>query len=165
MNMKLLMAVALAGLAAGCARESSPRVAVAQPVARPAAAPAYRAPAPVQRAPAESLAEPSEAVWHLRAGLNVAALTCRGKGRAPVSPGYTRLLARHKSLLASAYNQEKKRHGGGLDRHLTKVYNRFAYQPKPEVFCREAAATLAEANALDSPGLARAAPKLLSRLD
>jgi hypothetical protein len=148
---------------AGCATRSPPptpvaaRPPAAQPQPRPAAPPA---PVPTVAIPTE----PGEAVWHLRAGLNVAALSCRGKGRESVAPGYARLLTRHKTLLANAYAAELKRHGKGLDRHQTQLYNRFAYQPRPDQFCRSAALVANEANALDSPGLARAAPKLLSRL-
>jgi hypothetical protein len=108
--------------------------------------------------------EAGEAVWHLRAGLNVAALSCRGKGREGIATGYARLLTRHKALLARAYASEQQRHGKGLDRHQTQLYNRFAYQPQPDLFCRNAVQVADEANALDAAGLARSAPKLLSKL-
>lgn len=122
-------------------------------------------PAPVERVAArEPSAEPSEAVWHLRAGLNVAALSCRGKGRPSVAPAYARLLSRHKALLAAAYAQEQRRYGGGLDKHQTRLYNRFALQRSPERFCRDAAQVAASAIAMDSTALSRAAPKLLSTI-
>lgn len=158
-----LIAATLALVMAGCAGRAPERPPVA---ARPTAAQPQARPAPQPaRAPVVAIpTEPGEAVWHLRAGLNVAALSCRGKGRESVAPGYARLLTRHKTLLANAYAAELKRHGKGLDRHQTQLYNRFAYQPRPDQFCRSAALVAGEANALDSPGLARAAPKLLSRL-
>ena len=106
----------------------------------------------------------SESLWHLRAGLNVAALSCRGSGRESVAPDYSRLLSRHRGLLASAYAAEQRRYRAGMDRHQTQLYNRFAFQPKPDQFCRSAALVASEANGLDSPALARAAPRLLSRL-
>lgn len=119
---------------------------------------------PPQATAREAYAAPSEAVWHLRAGLNVAALSCRGRGRAAVAPAYSRLLSRHRALLAAAYAEEERRYGSGFDRHQTKLYNRFAYQRSPERFCRDAAQVAGSASAMDSPSLARAAPGLLSRI-
>ncbi|MBS0474853.1 MAG: hypothetical protein JSR28_06860 [Proteobacteria bacterium] len=107
----------------------------------------------------------TENLWHLRAGLNVAALSCRGSGREAIAPAYSRLLSRHRSLLASAYAVEQRRQGGGMDRHLTQLYNRFAMQRSPAEFCANAAAVATEANAMDSPTLARNAGTLLARLD
>jgi hypothetical protein len=103
-------------------------------------------------------------VWHLRAGLNVAALSCRGRGRASVSGGYAKLLSRHRGLLASAYAGEQRRYGKGLDRHLTQIYNRFAYQPEPGKFCAQAAAIAEEAVRMDSAALSGQARRLLGRL-
>lgn len=117
--------------------------------------------------PVEARSKPApagEAVWHLRAGLNVAALSCRGSGRQGVAGGYRKVLSRHKALLAAAYTGEQRRHGKALDRHLTQVYNRFAYQPSPAKFCTKAAAVAAEAAAMDSPTLSGQAGRLLGRL-
>lgn len=129
--------------------------------------------APVQAAPAARgakralalHAKPSENLWHLRAGLNVAALSCRGSGRERVAPAYARLLSRHRSLLASSYSLEQQKHGGKMDRHLTQLYNRFSYQRSPETFCTQAAAVADRAVAMDSPTLARHAGSLLSEID
>lgn len=107
----------------------------------------------------------SEDLWHLRAGLNVAALSCRGPGRESVAPDYARLLGRHKGLLASAYAQEQRNQGGGMDRHLTRLYNRFAMQNAPDRFCAKAADVASDAAAMDSPTLARSAGALLDRLE
>lgn len=117
---------------------------------------------PVQ--PAVSAAG-SEKLWHLRAGLNVAALSCRGSGREKVAPAYLRLLDRHKGVLASAYAAEQRSHGGGFDRHVTQLYNRFSLQRSPERFCAEAADVAQEAVAMDSPTLVRQAGTLLARID
>ncbi|MDE2435364.1 MAG: hypothetical protein KGM49_03795 [Sphingomonadales bacterium] len=107
----------------------------------------------------------SENLWHLRAGLNVAALSCRGDGRDAVAPAYSRLLSRHRSLLASAYTAEHNRHRADLDRHLTTLYNRFSMQSDPGQFCSRAAGVAQEAGAMDSPTLARNAGTLLARIN
>lgn len=156
--------VSLAALAllAGCSSKPEPQVAARKPLPpwpeAPAAKPAAR-PAPV------ALADAGEAVWHLRAGLNVAALMCKGRGRVSVAPDYSRLLTRHKSLLAAAYAAEQKRHGGGLDRHQTSLYNRFSNQRDPGGFCRNAADVAKRAVAMDSPSLARSANGLVRNLN
>jgi hypothetical protein len=150
----LIAALALA--LAGCANDRS------TPLAK---APQQRAPqVQPQRAPSHAVAEPGEAVWHLRAGLNVAALSCRGRGRTGVASGYSKLLSRHRSLLAAAYAGEQRRYGKGLDRHLTQIYNRFAYQPSPAKFCTNAAAVADEAVRMDSAALSGQAKRLLARL-
>lgn len=112
-----------------------------------------------------AIAEPNESVWHLRAGLNVAALSCRGSGRQRVAPAYSRLLSRHRGLLASSYTLEQRRHGAGLDRHQTQLYNRFALQRSPERFCASASDVADQAVAMDSTALAKNAGSLLSRID
>jgi hypothetical protein len=118
---------------------------------------------PVPQA-APALADPGEAVWHLRAGLNVAALSCKGRGRTPVSGHYTRFLGRHKSLLSGAYAAEQRRHGKGLDRHQTQLYNRFANQRNPAQFCAASASVAKRAAAMDSPTLAANARHLLGEI-
>ena len=40
-------------------------------------------------------AEPRAEIWRLRSGLNVAALTCRGSGKPPVTGHYSKMLQRH----------------------------------------------------------------------
>ena len=112
----------------------------------------------------EAQAEPSEAVWHLRAGLNVAALMCKGRGRVSVASPYAQLLKRHRDLLAAAHAAEERRHGAGFDRHMTGVYNRFANQRTPEAFCRKASDVAKEAVKMDSPTLAGEAKRLVGRL-
>lgn len=132
--------------------------------------PAHR-PDAITRAPssrsaiAEPRAEGSAAIWGLRAGLNVAALSCRGRGRQPVAPAYARMLTRHRSLLAAAYRQEQGRQSvGAFDRQQTRVYNTFANQPSPARFCHAASAVAQRANALDSAQFASAAPHMFGEL-
>jgi hypothetical protein len=151
---RIAVAAALALLLAGCAGGKP------QPLAK---APQQRA--PQVQAPRHAVADPGEAVWHLRAGLNVAALSCRGRGRSGVAGAYGRVLSRHQALLAAAYAGEQRRHGKGLDRHLTAVYNRFSYQPSQAQFCTNAAAVAEEAARMDSAALSGQARRLLGRLD
>ena len=89
---------ALAVFTAGCSHRAQPRLAARKPLAVPRAA----------------IAEPGAAVWNLRAGLNVAALACKGRGRVSVRGHYGRLLTRHRTLLASAYSAEQHRQGARL---------------------------------------------------
>lgn len=151
MPRNLFIALAAATLLAGCSHTPQPRAEAPRPV--PA------------RADTAIPGEPAEAVWHLRAGLNVAALSCRGKGRVSVAPGYARVLARHKTLLARAYAAEERRYGQGFDRHQTKLYNQFSNQRSPEQFCRTAASVAGRAAAMDSAQLAGAARALVAELD
>ena len=95
----LRVAPIIAALAALAACSGSPQPQVNRGYSLP---PQPSAAAPrVATAPAPPV-EPGEAVWHLRAGLNVAALSCRGKGRAAVAVHYSRVLAWPEALLATA---------------------------------------------------------------
>ena len=120
---------------------------------------------PFQPAP-RGIAAPEE-LWHLRAGLNVAALSCRGSGRTGVAGHYSTLLARHRGVLAAAYQGEQSRHGGGaaFDRHQTRLYNRFALQRSPHRFCAAAADVAARANRLNSAQLGPESGRLLDELE
>ena len=117
----LVAAVSLA--ACSSSRTPAPQYRAAAP-ARPAAAP-YRQPAQAYRQAAPAYApaasgRTSESLLRLRAGLNVAALSCRGRGMPAVIPAYGRILTRHRTLLASTYRTETQRLGvGWLDRQNT----------------------------------------------
>ncbi|MFM5894414.1 MAG: hypothetical protein ACKOQM_08290 [Novosphingobium sp.] len=143
--------IVLAGITAGCSHHSQPRLASRPPSYAPPSATVIPA-------------QPDVALWHLRAGLNVAALTCRGRGRVPVQGPYGQLLVRHRSLLAAAYNAEQRRQGAQFDRSETRLYNRWSNQRHPEQFCRDAASVARRAAAMDSPTLAANAGNLLGEL-
>lgn len=151
---RFALGLGLAAILAGCSG-GSPQL----------ARPSQSLPPPAQPQRAAFQGEPSEAVWHLRAGLNVAALVCKGRGRTPVAGHYSRLLARHKGLLAQAYAAEQRRHGKGLDRHQTQLYNRFSNQRNPVRFCTSAASVARRAGAMSSPALASEARGLLGEID
>jgi hypothetical protein len=144
--------IVLAGFTAGCSHHSQARLA-----SRPASYAPPRA--------ASFPAQPDASLWHLRAGLNVAALTCRGRGRVPVQSVYGQLLVRHRTLLAAAYSAEKRRQGAQFDRSETRLYNRWSNQHHPEQFCRAAASVARRAAAMDSPTLAANADNLLGEID
>jgi hypothetical protein len=137
------------------------------PPARPAPAPA---PPPAQR-PVDPGQSPLEAAWHVRAGLNVAALSCTG-GNA-LARDYNLFLQRQKAPLARAYAEEQARyraaHGSDgqreLDRHMTKLYNHFAWPPAQQGFCAAAKAVVADALATASDRFEAYAPAALARLD
>ncbi len=149
-----LLALALCG----CAAARTTRAGHPAPAGQMATAMATRT--------ADPGGSPGEAVWHLRAGLNVAALSCRGPGREHVAGAYGRMLSRHRAVLASAYQGELRRYGvQGLDRHLTQLYNRFSNQRSPELFCRTASGVATRAVAMDSAALVPAAPRLLAELE
>lgn len=156
MGTRFAAVAALVAALAGCSHTSTPRMAS---TARPAERPLARS-APTLAIPQQ----PGAAVWHLRAGLNVAALSCKGSGRVPVRGAYGQVLTRHKALLAAAYTAEQRRQGGSFDRSETRLYNRWSNQKHPEQFCRDAASVARRAAAMDSPTLAANAGNLLGEL-
>jgi len=106
-----------------------------------------------------------EAVWHVRSGLNVGALSCRGEFE-PLADAYNRLLDRHEALLAQAYRFEETRlPQNELDRHLTQIYNHFANQRSAPLFCRTAQAVMDRALASDASVFSVAASGWLAELD
>lgn len=153
---RLAAMAALLVAASGCGGggQAPQRAAVREPPARIAPA-----------APVSSVSNVG-AVWRLRGGLNVAALTCRGRGLASVTPGYNRLLSRHAALFTQAHAEEQRRHGiAGFDRAQTRHYNRMAYQRSPVRFCATAAEIAGRAHAMESTRLAAAAPDLAGELE
>ncbi len=138
---------------------------------------AYRAPSgpsatayvpahPQARPPVVAGRGSSASLLRLRAGLNVAALSCRGRGMPNITPAYGRILTRHRALLASAYRSEIQRLGvSGLDRQQTQAYNQFANQRSPVNYCRSAEMVAAQAGSLESSQLMAASPSLVSYLD
>jgi len=116
--------------------------------------------------PAAVAAVPAPAVWHLRAGLNVAALTCKGNGRHSVASDYRQVLNRHRALFDAVYHQEQKRHGvAAFDRQQTRLYNQFANQKSRARFCDAASHVAKRAGSMSSPGLAAASSGMVSELE
>ena len=159
-------AIALAALVlAGCAHRR-PAEPVPPPVSGPTPPPTPVAPPPET---INSHLGEQEALWHVRAALNVAALSCgRTAVAATLTPDYNRLLVQRKTVLAAAYRAERQRFDaapGGLDHHMTVLYNYFARPGTQANFCPAAAAVATEMTALPADALATAAGPALARLE
>ncbi len=161
---RVALGLGVLALLAGCAGKSTHQVNQGHSLPPPQQAQVKTLPQTQAQRPSFQ-GEPGEAVWHLRAGLNVAALSCRGKGRTPVAGSYAKVLSRHKALLAQAYAGEQRRYGKGLDTHQTRIYNRFSNQKNPVQFCATAASVAKQVVTMDSPSLALNARNLLGRID
>mgnify|MGYP006999190888 CR=1 FL=1 len=135
---KKLTTLTILTLAAAC---STPRS--SPPPAPPRPAPA---PGPAQLSPIHQNLDPLDTVWHVRAGLNVAALSCVQQQGAEVVTDYNQFLKAKKALLAEAYealSAKYKAKGGNwqraLDTDMTKLYNHFASPTAQAGFCDAAA--------------------------
>ena len=155
-------------LLSGCASNPLKPVAVRPPVPTPPAVMATRPAATIN-----ANLSGNEAVWHMRAALNVAALSCRTRKTLGVAPAYNRMLARHKTVLAAANAAEvapfRARYGakwaGPYDTHATRLYNFFAMPAGQAQFCILAAQVLAKTNAIAPETLVEYAPKALAQLE
>lgn len=162
----LLFAVSM--LLAGCAGRPAP-VALAP---APVPAPVIAVVAPPAPTPINAGLSPAATLWHLRAGLNVAALACRGPDEAVIAAGYNALLAGHVATLQAAeaaYAAEYRAAGGDwrdrYDDSMTRLYNFFSQSGGRVAFCRTAVGTLAEAQAVPDAELPQFAATRLSLLD
>lgn len=113
-----------------------------------------------------------EDLWHLRSGLNVAALVCDPKVYTRLIPGYNRMLRDHKALLTDAARTEMDqfRVRGGewqarFDTHMTKVYNQYSSTRQRGLFCAAASTIVGEADDLPSDQLVERATPMLDALD
>ena len=108
-----------------------------------------------------------EAIWHLRAALNVAALSCRDDGS--LTRGYNQLLTQRKAVLGTAYGAETGRFKSSglsaLDKHMTQLYNFFAQPPAQPAFCQAAKAEVVRAVATAPADFPAYAPSALDRLE
>ena len=113
------------------------------------------------------------AVWHLRSGLNVAALACPAAQGAAITAAYNALLTTRRQELktAEASYAAEYRAGGDpqwrerYDGAMTRLYNFFSQTPARTSFCAAAAEIVAELAILPAGGLQTAAPAALDRLD
>lgn len=112
----------------------------------PAPEPSRPAPAPAPLSPIHQNLDPLETVWHVRAGLNVAALSCAQRVGPGIVTDYNAFLKAKKELLTQAYNalsDEYRAKGGNwqraLDTDMTKLYNHFASPDAQAGFCDAAA--------------------------
>lgn len=107
------------------------------------------------------------ALWNLRAGLNVAALSCRGAQEAALTAAYNGLLQRHRAAFDQAYRTLGREYGDAarFDEAMTALYNYYALTPARAGLCATAQQVLAEAAALSPAELTDFAPAALTRLD
>ena len=112
----------------------------------PAPEPSRPAPAPAPLSPIHQNLDPLETVWHVRAGLNVAALSCAQRVGPGIVTDYNAFLKAKKALLTEAYDAlsaEYRAKGGNwqrsLDTDMTKLYNHFASPDAQAGFCDAAA--------------------------
>lgn len=104
-----------------------------------------------------------EAEWHLRAALNVAALSCRND--ASIATHYNALLTARKPLFTTAYTGETRRYAGAaLDRHMTQLYNFFALPYAIDGFCAAAAIEAPRAAGTSAADFPAYAPDAVARL-
>ncbi len=171
-------------LVAGCASHRTAPIAMVAtppPVAAASAPPAGSYPGmPIPARLADGSYEtPNRAlsaaatVWHFRAGLNVAALACRGPGEAVVAARYNAILSRQRDVLrdAEARLSGEYRSGGGTawrdryDHAMTVLYNFFSQGFAHQAFCSSASQILAESETITPAGFPAFAAARLPMLD
>jgi hypothetical protein len=121
---------------------------------------------------------PAGALWHLRSGLNVAALACRGPDEAALVAGYNALLRTREPALAAAETALIAEYRARVlpgeaagtwrrryDEAMTRLYNYWAIAPARVGLCAASAGVLAEMPAVAAAGLTAAAPGWLARMD
>ncbi|GAB5482268.1 MAG: hypothetical protein Pars92KO_20250 [Parasphingorhabdus sp.] len=89
---------------------------------------------------------PLETLWHVRAALNVAALSCTGPQYSRLVSDYNAFIGNNKKFLRNANNaiirKYRRDHGGGYkqahDRHQTSLYNYWSFSPLRRPFCDQA---------------------------
>lgn len=169
MRVRALLIIALLS---GCATRPT-RVAVAP---APVAPPAPVIVAPPAPTPINAALSPAATLWHLRAGLNVAALACRGPDYgldgAVLIARYNFLLRQHAAALKAAeaaYAAEYQAGGGDwrdrYDDGMTRLYNFFGQARGRDAFCQAAGATLAELEGTPGAPLPADAGAKLAALD
>ncbi|WP_010184027.1 hypothetical protein [Sphingomonas sp. PAMC 26605] len=112
-------------------------------------------------------------VWHFRAGLNVAALACRGADEAIIAARYNAILARQRSVLrdAEASLANEYRSGGGsawrgrYDHAMTVLYNFFSQGFAHQTFCSTASRILGESETVTPAAFPAFAAARLPMLD
>lgn len=150
---------------AGCAGKPERMAVEPRPVAAVA-------PQPPALTPINAGLSPAAALWHLRAGLNVAALACRGPEAEAIVSGYNALLAGHGPTLRAAeatYAAEYQAQGGDwrdrYDDAQTRLYNFWSQARGRAGLCEAAGAALAVTQGADDAALAGLAAKQLAALD
>jgi len=106
------------------------------------------------------------ALWHVRTGLNVAALGCRGADATAVVDQYNALLENKKAALAGAHQALLTRYGqAGYDEAMTRLYNYWAKPVVHDQFCAAAANVLARSAAVTPATIDSFATTAIAELD
>ncbi|MES2055718.1 MAG: hypothetical protein V4564_07270 [Pseudomonadota bacterium] len=116
---------------------------------------------------------PAASIWHLRAGLNFAALACRGPEEGAIISGYNALLSGQKTTLAQAERSLAAEYRasdgpawrGAYDDAMTRLYNYYALAPAKPALCAMAQRLLAEATTVSPENFAVFAAARLPELD
>jgi hypothetical protein len=113
------------------------------------------------------------AIWHLRSGLNFAALACRGPEAAVIVARYNALLAAQKPVFAGAevaVLAEYRAQAGvewrdAYDDAMTRLYNYYSFAGARTALCAAAERMLGEAQAVPQASFADFAATHLPELD
>lgn len=116
---------------------------------------------------------PSQMVWNLRSGLNVAALNCRDAEHAEVLSNYKLLLKNHakglRAVNAKVDAEWKAKYGAGFikarEKYMTEVYNHYSIPPVKPAFCNAALAVSREIPTLKAADLSSYAIRTLPSLE
>lgn len=142
-------------------------------VTPPPPAVAARPPAPVALSPIHSSVSEAEQVWHVRAALNVAALSCTSQKGPGIARNYNLVLARHARALSESYSAKTTRYqqvaGKGwqraMDQEMTRLYNHWAWPAAQQQFCDAADGIARRAASLPPAEFNSYAPGALAELD
>lgn len=164
---RFLPLAALLALAACASQTPAPRVSA------PPLAVAARPPAPVALSPIHSNVSEAERVWHVRAALNVAALSCTSQKGPGIARNYNLVLARHARALSDSYAAKTARYQQAagkswqraMDQEMTRLYNHWAWPPAQQQFCDTADGIARRAASLPPAEFNSYAPGALAELD
>lgn len=116
---------------------------------------------------------PSQALWNLRSGYNVAALNCLNPKHAEILVNYRAFLTTHartlRAINAKVDAEWRGKYGAGFvkkrEKYMTEVYNHFALPPTLPAFCDASLAMSRDLKAVKSANLAVAAQTSLPSLE
>jgi hypothetical protein len=116
---------------------------------------------------------PEQALWQLRIGLNVAALSCRGPDEAVLVNNYSTFLRTNQRTISAAErwviaDQGRRNGGNGIaqrDALSTRLYNYFAQPPVKTAFCERATQIMTLAAAEPTATIQAFAATQISLLD
>ena len=114
-----------------------------------------------------------QAMWHVRAALNVAAIGCRGEADAGLVPAYNAMLTSQRGALAADDASVKAEFHARLgtawqnahDVYMTQLYNFFAQPAAKAAFCAAADQVAPQAAAVPAGGFEAFAQTALPQLE